>query len=175
MRTHVFAEYEDPAALAHAISEVRAWGSVRVEAYSPYFVPEVERALGARPSRVPLVVLIAGLAGAAGAYALQWLLNAYLYPLNVGGRPPHFPLAFVPITFEMGVLLAATGAVVAVLVGARLLRLWHPSSEVIGIESATGWRFWLEAVPVDRTADVEALVATVQRTQPLALRRLEVP
>jgi hypothetical protein len=173
--THVFAEYAEPAALAHAVREVRAWGSVRVEAYSPYFLPEVERAMAARPSRVPLVVLIAGLAGAIGAYGLQWLLNAYLYPLNVGGRPPHFPLAFVPITFEMGVLIASFGAVVAVLVGGRLLRLWYPSSEVIGIESATGWRFWLEAVPVDRTADVEGLVAVVQRTQPIALRRMEVP
>ncbi|MDX2093323.1 MAG: DUF3341 domain-containing protein [Kofleriaceae bacterium] len=171
---HVFAEYADPAALARAIDEVRAWGPVRVEAYTPYYVPEVERAIGARPSRLPIAVLIAGLLGAAGAYGLQWLLNAYLYPLNVGGRPPHFPLAFVPITFEMGVLLAALTAVGAVLVGARLLRLWYPSSEVIGIESATAWRFWLDVAPVDSTADVDALISVVQRTQPLAVQRLEV-
>jgi hypothetical protein len=51
-------------------------------------------------------VFAAGLGAVAGAYGLQWLLNAYLYPLDAGGRPAHFPLAFVPITFEMGVLFA---------------------------------------------------------------------
>lgn len=174
MTAHVFAEYEDPRALARAIDDVRAWGEVRVEAYLPYHVPEIERALAARPSRVPYAVLAGGLAGAAGAYGLQWLLNGYLYPLDVGGRPPHFPLAFVPITFEMGVLFASFAAVAAVFIGGRLLRLWAPSSDVTGIESSTGWRFWLEVTPLDRAADVDALVEVVRRTHPLAVRRQEV-
>lgn len=170
----VFAEYADPQALARAIGDVRAWGPVRVEAYLPYHVREVERALAARPSRLPWIVAVAGVLGAAGAYGLQWLLDAYLYPLDVGGRPPHFPLAFVPITFEMGVLAAAFAAVIGVLVGGRLLRLWAPSSDVIGIESSTAWRFWLEVSPIERDANVDALVDVVQRTHPLVVRRLEV-
>ncbi len=172
--TRVYAEYEDPQALARAIGDVRAWGPVRVEAYLPYHVREVERALAVRPSRLPWVVAIVGTLGAVGTYALQWLLDAYLYPLDVGGRPPHFPLAFVPITFEMGVLAASFAAFIGVLVSGRLVRLWSPSSDVIGIESATAWRFWLEVSPVERDANVDALVDVVQRTHPIVVRRLEV-
>ncbi len=171
---HVFAEYDDPALLASAIHQVRAWGAVRVEAYTPYYVPELERALAARPSRLSIIVLVIGLGAATGAYGLQWLLNAYDYPLDVGGRPPHFPLAYVPITFEMGVLFASFAAVASVFVAARLLRLWHPSSDVPGIESVTGWKFWLEIVPIDRQYDLEGLLVLVERTHPIEIRQLEV-
>ena len=173
--THLFAEYDDPSALARAIADVRAWGAVRLEAYTPYNVPEIERSLAARPSRLSIAVLVVGLCAAGGAYGLQWLLNAYLYPLDVGGRPPHFPLSFIPITFEMGVLFASLTAVISVLVGARLLRLWYPSSDVPGIESATGWKFWLEIEPLDHRANLDELVEIVQRTHPIVVRRLEVP
>jgi hypothetical protein len=106
----MYAEFEEPAELVRAIERIRAAVPVRVEAYTPYPVPEIEQALAARPSRLSTAVLIAGFTGACGAYGLQWLLNAYLYPLNAGGRPPHMPLAFVPITFEMGVLFAGLTA-----------------------------------------------------------------
>jgi hypothetical protein len=172
--THVFAEFEEPGALVRAIEAARAWGQVRLEAYMPYHVPEIEKALAVRPSRLPLAVLAGGLGGAAGAYGLQWLLNAYDYPLDVGGRPPHMPLAYVPITFEMGVLFAAFTAVVAVLIGARMMRLWYPSCEVAGIESATGTRFWLEIASVDAAADVEQLVRVIEQTHPAVVRRMEI-
>lgn len=169
---HLFAEYEEPAAMVTAIAGVRAAGA-RVEAYTPYPVAAIETALGARSSRIARTILVVGVAAAAGAYALQWLLEAYLYPLDVGGRPPHMPLAFVPITFEMGVLFASIAAVAAVLVRGRLLRLWYPSCEVEGIESATGWRFWLEVVPA-RPDDLLALERILERTGAISIRRQEV-
>ena len=154
-----FIELPNASRLAGAIRLVRERGATYVEAYTPYPVPEVEEALGALlpfdrsvrlgPSRLSAAVLVVGLAAAAGTYGLQWLLDAYLYPVDVGGRPPHFPLAFVPITFEMGVLFASLTAFVGVLAGGRLLRLWDPSREVHGIESATGTGFWLEVDGVD--------------------------
>lgn len=170
--TNVFAEYEDPDVLAAAIADVRAWGDARFEAYTPYHVPVIDRALAAKPSRLSIVVLVVGLAAAAGAYGLQWLLNAYLYPLDVGGRPPHFPLSYVPITFEMGVLFASIAAIVAVLVGARLMRLWHPSFDIEGIESATGWKFWLEVTP-NANGDIDELVRILER-RALVVHRQEV-
>lgn len=172
--TQVFAEYDDPSALAMAITDARAWGAVRVEAYTPYHVAEIDRALGAGPSKLSRVVLAVGLAAALGAYGLQWYVNAYDTPLDVGGRPPHFPLAYVPITFEMGVLFASFAALLAVFYGGRLLRLWYPSSDVPGIESSTGWKFWLEVEPLEPRANIDELVEVLQRTHPVTIRRLEV-
>jgi hypothetical protein len=167
----LYAEFTEPAALARAIERAREAATVRVEAYTPYPSHEIERALAARPSRLSAVVLAAGLGAAAGAYGLQWLLNAYLYPLDVGGRPPHFPLAYVPITFEMGVLFASLAAFLGVIFGGRLLRLWDPSRDVEGIESATGSRFWLELETDADPHAVEALIEILRGAGAITVRR----
>jgi hypothetical protein len=136
--THgTLAEYGRAAELLAAIRKLRAAGYRDLEAYAPYPIHGLDQALEAPPSRLPLTVAIVGLGAAAGAYALQWLLNAFLYPLDVGSRPPHFPMSFVPITFEMGILFASFTCFFGVLALGRLLRLWQPIFEVDGITSAT--------------------------------------
>ena len=84
-----------------------------------------------------------GLLGAGSAYGLQWLLQGYLYPINVGGRSLNPPLSFLVITFEMGVLAAALTAFGAVFYLAGLVRLWDPVDEIDGFTSASDDRFWL--------------------------------
>jgi hypothetical protein len=75
------------------------------------------------------------------------------YPLNVGGRPYHSAPAFIPITFEMAVLFAATAALVSAIVLGGLPRLWHPVFEVDGFERATIDRFWLAVCAGDAAID----------------------
>lgn len=152
--TRLLAELPGPTELVAAIEAMRLAGVGRLEAYMPYPVHEVEAALSARPSRLPWAIAAFGFAGAAGGYGLQWLLNAWSYPIDVGGRPPHYPLAYVPITFEMGVLAAAFAAFVGVLVLGRLLRLWHPVFEADGFTSASRDGFWLEVYTEEPDLDV---------------------
>jgi hypothetical protein len=170
--TRWYAEFPDPGAVVRAIPALRALGPTRIEAYSPYQSPEIARALAEPPSRLSVQVLGAGIAAAVGAYALQWLLNSYLYPVNVGGRPTHFPLSFVPITFEMGVLFASFTAFGAVLVLGKMLRLWYRVFDVDGFESATESKFWLEIEPPPDT-DEERLTSVLNQTGATAIRRLE--
>lgn len=160
----LLAEYADLDALLAGIARLRGAGYTRLEIYSPYPIPVVDRALERPPSRLPWVVFVVGVAGAAGAYGLQWLLNAYLYPLDVGGRPPHLPVAFVPITFEMGILFAATTALLGVIVLGRLLRLWDPVFDAEGFETATADRFWLEVGGDDPRFDRPAIAAIATET-----------
>jgi len=150
MPDRMLAELADEHALIRAISHMRALGYIDLEVYMPFPSVEVEDALDRPRSRLPFAIGIAGLAAAGGAYALQWLLVGVLYPLVVGGRPPHFPLAFVPITFEMGVLFASFTAFFGVLVLGRLLRLNDAVQAAPGFESVTTDRFWLEVRADDR-------------------------
>lgn len=143
MRDAVLAEFSSAEALVAAIHAMREAGQEELDAFTPYPLHEVEHALGLRRSRLPQLCAAVGFTAAAGAYLLQWLLNAYLYPLNVGGRPPHFPLAFVIITFEMGVLFAGATAFLGVLGLSRLPTLWRPVDEIDGFQSATDNRYWL--------------------------------
>src|SRR5688572_27236319 len=121
MKRALLVEFDTPDDLALAARALHDLGHRQLDAYTPYSTEVVREALELGSSPLPRWVLTGGLLGAGGAYFLEWYLNGYLYPLNVGGRPPHMPLAFVPIAFEMGVLLAAFAAVLGVLVHAKLV------------------------------------------------------
>jgi hypothetical protein len=162
----LLAEFESAEALERALQALRQRGYRNLDAYTPYSTESVREALGPRRSPIPWQVLIAGLLGGGGAYALQWYLVAFLYPLNVGARPPHMPLAFVPITFEMAVLAASVTAFVTALWYNRLLRWWDPVFEVEGFESASADRFWLELRGDDPVADLSEAARIVQELGP---------
>ena len=155
----VLAEFETPEALARAIEHAKASGAAEVDAHTPYSTDIVREALGRPRSKLSFAVFAGFATGAGGAYGLEWLLVAYDYPLNVGGRPPHMPFAYVPIAFEMGVLFAAFAAFLGALWLGRLVRLWDPVFEVEGFESASADRFWLSVrhdAPSERTAELTA-------------------
>lgn len=143
MRDGLLAEFETSDQLLAAIRELRERGLGRLDAFVPYPIPGLDEALGLSRSRIPAYALVAGAVGAATAYFVQYFTSSVDYPLNVGGRPPHTPLMFVPITFELTVLFAALAAFLAVFLLSGLPRLWHPVFEVDGFERATIDRFWL--------------------------------
>jgi hypothetical protein len=150
----LLAEFDTPEALASALRALRDKGYRRLDAHTPYSTEIVRDALELPPSRLPWLVFCGGILGAGLAYLLEWYLNAHLYPYDAGGRPPHMPLAFVPISFEMGVLLASFTAFFLTLVGAKLLRLWHPLFEVEGFERSSIDRFFLRVSADDPKFDV---------------------
>jgi hypothetical protein len=107
-------------------------------------------------------VLGAALAGGGGAYLLQWWINVFAHPLDVGGRPDHAAPAFVPITFEMAVLIGAASAVIAAVVLGGMPRLWDPVFEVDGFERATRDRFWLAVADGDPALDHDRDTAALE-------------
>jgi hypothetical protein len=77
-----------------------------VEAYTPFPIHGMEEALRLKPSIVPWATLIGGLVGFGLATHLQIWTSAYDWPINVGGKPMISLPAFLPIMFELTVLLA---------------------------------------------------------------------
>lgn len=171
MADRILAEYPHEDALVAAVHRLRAGGYRALEAYVPFPALAVEDAL-TTPSRLPYLCFFFGILAAGTAYALQWLLNGYLYPLVVGGRPPHFPLAFVPITFEMGFLFASFTAVIGVLWRGGLVRLTDGVQGTPGFQSATRDRFWLEVSAADPAFDPDRTRADLVETGAL---RVELP
>ncbi len=157
MRALVLGEFGAEAALLEAARTLRAAGRGALDLHSPYPLHGADEALGLRRSTVPLVALVAGVIGAVSGYLLQWYTVGVAWPLNVGGRPPHSAPAFIPVTFELGVLFASL-AIFLGLVGGYFgfPRLHHPVFEVEAFRSATIDGLWLsaevEAVEADATA-----------------------
>ncbi len=150
----VLAEFEDHETLLHAVRRARAAGYRRLEAYSPFPLPEVADALGIPTAwKVALITLVGGLVGAGGGYALQWYLMAVDYPLNIGGRPLHSWPAFVPVTFELMVLFASITVTVGLFLMNRLPRPHHPLFGVPAFARATQDRFFLSVEAADERFD----------------------
>ena len=122
----VLAEFDSPDALKAAAVLMRDAGYRRWDVYSPYPIHGIERSMGVRPTLLPWVVLAGGLTGAGGALLLQWWTNAIDYPLVVSGKPLFSLPAFVPIIFELMVLLAAFAAFGGALAFNLLPQFWHP-------------------------------------------------
>lgn len=139
----IVAEFARAEALAEAVAAAREAGYTRLEAFSPFPLGPVARALGESPRALPWIATAAGLTGAAVQYGSQVWLNAVDYPLNVGGRPLHSWPAFVPATIIVAILWAGLAAILAFLVAARLPRLHHPVFAVPGFERASEDRFFL--------------------------------
>jgi hypothetical protein len=151
MTSYVLAEFADERALLDAARTLRGIGVTGLDLHSPYPLHGAEEALGLRRSTVPIVTLVAGVTGAVTGYVLQWWTVGVDWPLNVGNRPPHSPPAFVPVTFELGVLFASVAIFFGLLFAYfRFPRVHHPVFEVEEFRSASIDRLWLSAA-VGRT------------------------
>jgi hypothetical protein len=149
-------EFERPDALVRAVREVRAAGYRRVEAHVPFMVEGLAEALDLRHTAIPLLVLAGGLTGAAGGYFMQWYGMAIWYPLNVGGRPLNSWPMFIPLTFELAVLVGGLTAVFGMLALNRLPMPYHPLFNVPRFARATQDRFFLAVEAVDPRFDPQA-------------------
>src|SRR5215510_7763051 len=81
------------------------------DAYTPYPVHGLDRAVGLPPSRLTCIAFLAGALGLVLGLTLQIWTSSYDWPLNVGGNPFNsFPL-FIPVTFELTVLFSGLIAI----------------------------------------------------------------
>jgi hypothetical protein len=113
----VFEREED---LIRAAAAARQEGLQIVDAYGPYAPHGLDRAMGLRPSRLPWVCFLLGLFGASSMLLFQFWTSAVNWRINVGGKPWNSLPAFIPVTFEMMVLFAGVGTVIAFLWVSRL-------------------------------------------------------
>lgn len=114
------ATFSDAETLMRAVQAVRAEGFRIYDIYAPYPIHGMDRAMDIRRSRLPWVTLLAGILGLTFAIGFQLYAAVLDWPLNVGGKPDNSTLAFVPICFEIPVLLGGLATVAALFFRTRL-------------------------------------------------------
>ena len=169
----LLAEFSDPTELVAAARRAYEEGYRQMDAYSPFPVEELAEALGFRRTRVPLIVLIGGLVGCVGGYFLQYYVAAVHYPINIGGRPLNSWPAFIPITFELTVLIAALSAVLGLLALNGLPMPYHPVFNVPRFALATRDRFFLCIEATDPLFDREGTRRFMERLVPREVSEVE--
>jgi len=155
-KTYVVGRLASGEALVVAARRLRELG-YEVDSHSPRPVHGLSEALGLKKSLVAPICFVAGFGGAATGYLIQWLCNAVDFPLNDGGRPPHSLPAFIPITFETGVLAAACCSFLGVLFLMRLPRLYHPVFDADGFRGVSADEFWISVATEAPMRDVPAI------------------
>jgi hypothetical protein len=152
----LLAEFEEPEALLEAAGRAYQEGYRKLDAYSPFPLEGLAEAIGVRRTRVSLIVLIGGILGCVTGFGLQYWISVIDYPLNVGGRPYNSWPSFIPVTFELTVLFAATAAVVGMLALNGLPMPYHPVFNVPRFALASRDRFFLCIESADAKFDAAA-------------------
>jgi hypothetical protein len=169
----IMAEFREPEQLLNAVRAAYEVGYRKMDAYSPYVVEGVAEALGFKKTRLPLLVLLGGIAGAVTAYAMQWYSAVIDYPLNVGGRPLHSWPAFVPITFELTVLFAALAGAIGMLALNGLPKLYHPVFNAPQFKRASQTRFFLCIESGDHNFRLDEVRNFLQSRNPISVTEVE--
>ena len=104
---------------------------------------------------LPLIVLIGGLIGCIGGYALEYWVSVIAYPVNIGGKPLHSWPAFIPVTFECTILAAALSCVLGMLALNGLPMPYHPVFNLPRFALASRNRFFLCIEAKDPKFDIE--------------------
>jgi len=170
----LMAEIEEPGQVVRAARRCREAGYVKMDAYTPYPIEELAEALGYHSrGRLPKLVLLGGIVGCVGGFLMQYWCAVIGYPINIGGRPLNSWPAFIPVTFEMTVLVAALTAVLGMLALNGLPMPYHPVFNVEAFRLASRDRFFLTIEAADPRFDAAGTRRLLESLGPRKVHEVE--
>jgi mono/diheme cytochrome c family protein len=161
----VIAEYTSVDTLMAACRRVRDAGYEKTDAFTPFPVHGIDKALGIKPTILPWIVLGAGLTGTATAMAMQIWMNAIDYPYIISGKPFISLPAFMPVAFELTVLFSSFGAFFGMWALNGLPKFSNPVFTDPRFDRVTDDRFFLYIDSKDeqfQRADVEKILGDTE-------------
>jgi hypothetical protein len=150
----LLAEFSSPDDLVRAAARIRDAGYTKWDAHTPFPVHGLDGAMGIRTTRLPYLVLAAGITGTASGLLMQWWMNAIDYPIIISGKPFNSLPADIPVTFELTVLLASLTAFIGMLIANALPRFHHPLFGNARFRKATTDAFFLAIEAADPRFDL---------------------
>ncbi len=153
--------FNSPNEIIHAAKVVAEKGYTKFDVNTPYPVHGMDDAMKLPPSKLGFVTLFAGLGGIVLALLMMGWMMGIDYPVVIGGKP-FFPLpAFIPITFEITVLLATLTTVAALLfIFFKLPNNKHPLHDTNYMKNVSSDKYgiYIEAVdPIFNENEVKEL------------------
>ena len=120
MKRRFIVEFQHQEDILMAVRQFRDSGFEIEDAFTPYAVHGLDEVAGVKRSRLGYLCGIIGLSAAGLGLYFQYWVSAVDWPLNIGGKPLASIPAFIPVTFEIGVLVAGLSTVAAFLAVSRL-------------------------------------------------------
>ncbi len=110
-KNYILGVYSDEDVLIKAVKKVKGAGVKIEEVFSPFPVHGLDEALGYKRSRLTIVAFMFGALGTTLALTMQFWMLGVDWPMIIGGKNFASLPTFVPVTFELTVLLSALGMV----------------------------------------------------------------
>jgi len=152
----LMAEFDTPEALLDAAHAVQRAGYTKTDAFSPMPVHGLAEALGFEEHLIPKIVLTGGLLGLIGGYGLEYWTSVIQFPQNIGGRPYHSWVAFIPPAYETTILLAALSCFGSLIFLCGLPQPYHPVFNNPRFSMATADKFFLVIEATDPKFSMDA-------------------
>jgi hypothetical protein len=180
----LMAEFDTPAAIMHAAERTRAEGFRWFDCHVPFPVHGLDKVMGIKPTWLPFFVFGGGLTGCIIGTLLQYLTNSISinlwllvwfrgYDFMISGKPFASVPAWIPVVFELTVLVAAFAAVGMMLLFNGLPQLYHPTLKHPKFWRATDDRFFLVIESRDPKFMKERTEAFMASLDPLSIEELE--
>lgn len=163
----IMAQFKDPTELVVATEAARKAGFTMMDGYSPFPIEEMDHALNIKTTKLPWMILVGGLIGCFGGFGMQWFANVVHYPINIGGRPLNSWPMFIPVTFELTILLSALTAVFGMLIMNGFPHPYHPVFNVPAFAHATQDGFFLCIEATDPKFDRHATAEFLKSLHPV--------
>ncbi len=103
--------FSDEDVLLGAVKKIRGNGVKIHEVYSPFPVHGLDEQLGYKRTRLPIAAFLFGMTGTSLALIMQIGMLGFDWPMIIGGKDFWSIPPFIPVTFELTVLLSALGMV----------------------------------------------------------------
>jgi hypothetical protein len=138
-----YAEFDAVDTLLAACRRVRDAGYTKTDAFTPFPVHGIDKALGIKPTGLPWIALACGLMGTTIGLVMQVWMNTFDYPYIISGKPFFSMPAFIPVSFELTILLASFGAFFGMLALNGLPKFSNPMFTDPRFDRATDDKFFL--------------------------------
>jgi hypothetical protein len=139
----LIATFDTPGALMHAAEEVRNAGYKNWDCITPFPVHGIDRAMGVGRSKVPRISLAGGITGFCTGMSMIWFMDAFDYPVTVGGKPFFSPLFAFPVSYELTILFTAFATIGGMFVLNGLPMHYHPVLNYENIKRGTDDLFFI--------------------------------
>ncbi|OUT62280.1 MAG: hypothetical protein CBB71_02475 [Rhodopirellula sp. TMED11] len=158
------AEFTTVDSLLAACRRVRDAGYIKTDAFTPFPVHGIDKALGIKPTILPWICLVAGITGTMTALVMQIWMNSIDYQYIISGKPFLSLPAFIPVAFELTILFAAFAAFFGMWALNGLPKFSNPVFTDPRFDRATDDRFFLYIDSSDERYDEEGVRALLGET-----------
>ncbi|NDC82371.1 DUF3341 domain-containing protein [bacterium] len=169
----LLAEYKTPGELLHAAERLRDAGYKQFETYSPFPIHGMDNAMGINDSILGWIVVTCGATGLLSAIALQTWVSTSAYRIVTSGKLLFSFQAFVPVCFELMVLLSGFGAVFGMFFLNGLPQLYHPLFKKPTFRTVTSHGFFVTVESTDPRFSIDDTARFLHETGSTAVEVVE--